>query len=208
MAPDAVGGVVNLRLRRNFSGAEAMLRYGSADGMHQKQAGLIVGTRWAGGSAMLALDGKATQRAQRDESPFFTDDLFPPWGGPDLRVFNAAPGNADRQHALRHPRRQNGIGLAACALVAGTANKQSVHQGVSVLPAQERNGGVFNVVQELTDSVTLTLEGFWSQRRFDRRISAVSGNYTVRAANLLRLAGGGRHLRGHQLLVLWRHRRG
>jgi iron complex outermembrane receptor protein len=54
---------------------------------------------------------------------------------------------------------------------------------VSVLPAQERNGGVFNVVQELNDSVTLTLEGFWSQRRFDRSISAVSGNYTVRATN-------------------------
>lgn len=180
---DAVGGVVNLRLRRNFSGAEAMLRYGSADGMHQKQAGLIVGTQWAGGSAMLALDGNSRSELNATSRPFFTDDLRP-WGGPDLRVFNAAPGNVQigsTRYAI--PTGQNGIGLAASRLVAGTANKQSVHQGVSVLPAQERNGGVFNVVQELTDSVTLTLEGFWSQRRFDRRISAVSGNYTVRAAN-------------------------
>jgi iron complex outermembrane receptor protein len=180
---DAVGGVVNLRLRRNFSGAEAMLRYGSADGMHQKQAGLIVGSQWTGGSAMLALDGNSRSELNATSRPFFTDDLRP-WGGPDLRGFNAAPGNVQigsTRYAI--PAGQNGIGLAASRLVAGTANKQSAHQGVSVLPAQERNGGVFNVVQELNDSVTLTLEGFWSQRRFDRSISAVSGNYTVRATN-------------------------
>lgn len=180
---DAVGGVVNLRLRRNFSGAEAMLRYGSADGMHQKQAGLIVGSQWTGGSAMLALDGNSRSELNATSRPFFTDDLRP-WGGPDLRGFNAAPGNVQigsTRYAI--PAGQNGTGLAASRLVAGTANKQSAHQGVSVLPGQERNGGVFNVVQELNDSVTLTLEGFWSQRRFDRSITAVSGNYTVRAAN-------------------------
>lgn len=180
---DAVGGVVNLRLRRNFSGAEAMLRYGSADGLQQKQAGLLLGTQWSGGSAMLALDGNSRSELNATSRPFFTDDLRP-WGGPDLRVFNAAPGNVQigsTRYAI--PAGQNGIGLAASRLVAGTANRQSVHQGVSVLPAQERNGGVLNVVQELNDSVTLTLEGFWSQRRFDRRITALSGNYTVRAAN-------------------------
>ena len=181
------------RLRRNFSGAEAMLRYGSADGMHQKQAGLIVGTQWAGGSAMLALDGNSRSELNATVAPSSSDDDLRPWGRPDLRVFNAAPGNADRQHALRHPAGQNGIGLAASRLVAGTATtkrpprrERAARAGAQWRRLQCRAG--------LTDSVTLTLEASGASAGLIAASAPSPATTPCGRPTLLRLAGGGRHL--------------
>ena len=73
---------------------------------------------------MLALDGNSRSELNATSRPSSPTTCAL---RADLRVFNAAPGNADRQHALRHP----GLGKTASArslrLVAGTANKQSVH---------------------------------------------------------------------------------
>jgi outer membrane receptor protein involved in Fe transport len=53
---DAVGGVVNFILRRNFDGAETRAQYGSvSDGSkHDVQAGQTVGTDWGSGSSVLS----------------------------------------------------------------------------------------------------------------------------------------------------------
>lgn len=180
---DAVGGVVNLRLRRSFTGVDAVLRYGSADGLTQKQAGAIGGFQWASGSAMVAVDRHERTALSADERAFYTDDLRA-WGGPDLRAFFASPGNV-QLGAVRYaiPSGQNGVGLLPSQLVAGTSRRQSIHKGVSALPAQERSSAVFTVVQDLSDNITLSLEGFWSERQFDRFIEARSGNLTVRNTN-------------------------
>ena len=58
---DAVGGVVNFILRRDFEGVETMVRAGSAtrgDG-DIRQAGISAGTRWTGGRAMASYEFRA-----------------------------------------------------------------------------------------------------------------------------------------------------
>ena len=52
---DAVGGVVNLILRKDFSGAETTMRYGTVtSGDHtEKQAAQVLGGAWKSGHAML-----------------------------------------------------------------------------------------------------------------------------------------------------------
>ncbi|RZJ08676.1 MAG: TonB-dependent receptor [Rubrivivax sp.] len=180
---DAVGGVVNIRLRSNFNGAEATARYGAADGMHQKQAGAIVGKAWSTGSAMVALDYNFRSALSADDRAFYTDDLRP-WGGPDLRGFNASPGNiqvGSTRYAI--PAGQNGVGLAPGKLVAGTANLQSANKGVSALPEQNRKSALFSFNQSLGERVAVTVEGFWTQRDFMRNLTAFNGNYTVRNTN-------------------------
>lgn len=66
---DAVGGVVNFILRRDFEGAEASLQVGSAtsgDG-DVLQAGATIGTAWSSGGAMLSYE-------YRDEDPILAAD--------------------------------------------------------------------------------------------------------------------------------------
>lgn len=53
---DAVGGVVNIILRRKFHGAESRVQYGSVSSgsMHNVQVGQTVGNDWTSGSALLS----------------------------------------------------------------------------------------------------------------------------------------------------------
>jgi outer membrane receptor protein involved in Fe transport len=81
---DAVGGVVNFILRKNFSGAETMVREDAvtSGGYRQFEAAQTAGTVWDGGSALLSyeyLDQKPLLAADRSYAhtlePF---DLVPP----------------------------------------------------------------------------------------------------------------------------------
>lgn len=53
---DAVGGVVNFILRRNFEGSETRLRAGAADELEDFRASQSLGTTWNSGSALVALE--------------------------------------------------------------------------------------------------------------------------------------------------------
>ncbi|MCM3420951.1 TonB-dependent receptor [Sphingopyxis alaskensis] len=73
---DAVGGVANIILRRDFSGLEATARFGaSTDGGNaQQEYSLVGGDRWNGGGFMLAGDfSRSTSVTARQRS--YTDSI-------------------------------------------------------------------------------------------------------------------------------------
>ncbi len=180
---DAVGGVVNMRLRKNFEGAEVSVRHGSGKDVHQNQIGAIFGKSWDSGNFMFAVDQNNRSRLGANDRKFFTDDMRP-WGGPDLRGFNANPGNV-QVGATRYaiPAGQNGVGLTANRLVAGTANLQSIYKGVDALPEQKRFSALGSLTQSLTDTIAVSLEVFSTERKYRRTLAAPSGNITVRNTN-------------------------
>jgi outer membrane cobalamin receptor len=53
---DAVGGVVNFILRRDFQGAETQLRAGYSDGVNEYRASQALGSAWDSGNAMISLE--------------------------------------------------------------------------------------------------------------------------------------------------------
>jgi len=55
---DAVGGVANIILKRNFEGAEVSVRYGEATdgGFEQAQASMVAGATWSKGGVMIAAE--------------------------------------------------------------------------------------------------------------------------------------------------------
>ena len=55
---DAIGGVVNFIMRRDFDGAETRVRYGTdgRGGTHESEVGQTVGRDWNGGSALLSYE--------------------------------------------------------------------------------------------------------------------------------------------------------
>jgi iron complex outermembrane recepter protein len=71
---DAVGGVVNFILRRDFEGGETSVRYGdsSQGGGEQLTVSQLLGTSWADGNAMLVYeyqDDRGVEVADRDFIP-------------------------------------------------------------------------------------------------------------------------------------------
>jgi iron complex outermembrane recepter protein len=53
---DAVGGVVNFILRRDFKGAETQLRSGWADGVNEYRVSQALGNAWDSGNALLSVE--------------------------------------------------------------------------------------------------------------------------------------------------------
>lgn len=70
---DAIGGVVNFIMRKDFSGAETRLRYADSTqgGLAQRQASQLLGTHWGSGNALLSyeyVDQAMLDRTDRDFS--------------------------------------------------------------------------------------------------------------------------------------------
>jgi iron complex outermembrane receptor protein len=180
---DAVGGVVNIQLRRKFKGVGLSARHGAADGMTQNQAAAIAGTSWRGGQVMVAGEVLRRGNLAAGDRDFYTDDMRP-WGGPDLRGTAANPANiqiGSTRYAI--PANQNGVGLQRSALVAGAPNLQSVYEGVDALPEQIRKSGVFSFGQNLGEAMRFNFEAFTSHRDYVRHTAAQSTNATVRSTN-------------------------
>lgn len=81
---DAVAGVINIILRKNFDGAETSLRYGSVTegSMAERQASQTIGKSWSGGSAVIVgeyYSRDSLSAADRDfaAGAFLPNDLFP-----------------------------------------------------------------------------------------------------------------------------------
>src|SRR5258707_6743647 len=76
---DAVAGVVNVILKRNYQGAETSLSYGwaPAGGGTQKLASQLFGTRWDGGDVLIAYEHAQQQEIDARQRDFTSTVLEP-----------------------------------------------------------------------------------------------------------------------------------
>ncbi len=180
---DAVGGVVNIMLRERYDGAQISAQYGSADGLDQRRLAGAFGTVWSSGSFMIAGEYNDRDNLPASKRSFYTDDLRP-WGGADQRVTFSSPGNIvvdGVSYAI--PAGQDGTALTAADLVAGTQNRVSRYLGTDVLPNQERYSIASTFEQELTTSISLSIQGLYAHREGANRGPAPSSTLTVPSSN-------------------------
>jgi iron complex outermembrane recepter protein len=170
---DAVAGVINLVLRRDFEGAETTVRYGSADGSDQYQLGQTFGTRWDGGSVFMAFEHQRRNAlAASDRRKQYNDDLRP-YGGSAPPALSS-PGNVlIGGVAYPLPGSQNGSDITLASLgVRGQPNLQSVWTGQDILPDQERNSFTATLNHDLTDRIELFADAQFTRREFEIDIGA------------------------------------
>jgi iron complex outermembrane recepter protein len=76
---DAIGGVVNFVLRRDFDGAETNLRYGDAfrSGATERSIGQTLGKSWGSGHVVATYEYYDQDRLQSTERPFSAQSSFP-----------------------------------------------------------------------------------------------------------------------------------
>ena len=184
---DAVGGVVNIMTRRGFDGAEAYVRQGFNEDVQSIQAGAVIGRKWNGGSAMLAYEFLDRGDLKASDRALYTDDLRG-FGGTDLRLFTASPGNI-QIGSTRYPipAGQNGSALTPGQLLPASAsnpaNRESVYRGTSAVPGQRRHSVIGTIRQEIAPGIELWTEGFYAHRQLDQTIGAVTANLSVPSTN-------------------------
>jgi iron complex outermembrane receptor protein len=184
---DAVAGVINLVLRRDFKGAETSVRYGAADGTDQYALSQTFGTTWERGSLFMAFEHQRRNALASSDRPRQYNDDLRPYGGsapPPL----ASPGNVVIGGvAYPIPANQDGSALTLDALgPAGQSNLMGVWVGQDVLPQQERNSFVAMLSHDLTDKIELFADAQFSRREFEIDLAAANsgaGGFAVPATN-------------------------
>lgn len=179
---DAVGGVVNILLRRNLDGADISGRVRFADGFEEYQVGAALGKDWGSGSLMVA--GEYVERGAlfAQDRDFYTDDLRP-YGGPDLRSTFAAPGNITVGGVSYAIPDGDGTNLTPADFTAGTVNRQSSYIGSAALPPQERYSLAATFEQDVTSFLSFYAQGVLANRKSVRPFSAMTASFDVPETN-------------------------
>ncbi|MBN8803549.1 MAG: TonB-dependent receptor plug domain-containing protein, partial [Sphingopyxis terrae] len=182
---DAVAGVVNLRFRNRFEGAETRMRAGTADGdFSEMQIAQLLGKKWNSGHLVLAAEYYSRGNLPATKRRFTSEDLRPV-GGPDLRSNFANPGTilAANGRVFAIPPGQDGRGLTAADLIEGSFNRADAQRLVDILPRQRSLSFYASAEQEI-GAITLFARGLYADRRYrvnQRRFGPVP--VTVTSAN-------------------------
>lgn len=131
---DAIGGVVNFILRRDFDGAEFGAQLGTADGFDEQRLSQVFGTTWTSGSFLVGY-----QYYHRDDLDASSRDYAAsadkrPFGGSDFRSSFSNPGTiflGPNTYAI--PAGQDGTSLTPAQLIVGTRNRGNQNEGVTLL---------------------------------------------------------------------------
>ena len=89
---DAVAGVINIILKKNYEGAETTASYGGANAYNTSSIGQNFGKTWSGGSALVAATFENNSDLKNSDRSFYTANLTP-FGGTDTRTINCFPAN-------------------------------------------------------------------------------------------------------------------
>lgn len=186
---DAVGGVVNIILRRDFDGAESLVRVGTSTqgGGSDLQASQTFGTRWSTGNVMLS--GEYYQRdslANADRDFTRSADLTP-FGGTDFRDTFSNPGNIlslfTGQPAFAIPPGQDGTNLTTADLLPGVVNLRNQNATTDLMPRQERWSLFGSLRQELGPDTSLFAEARYGRREFRSQGPGFATTIIVPASN-------------------------
>lgn len=172
---DAVGGVVNVVLKRRFEGQETRLRLGTSTqgGGEEIQAAHTFGTSWESGDFVFSYESGRRWGLKGSDRPFTATSDLRALGGTDHRVIYAHPANilvlnpatATYQVGWSVPPGQGGAALAPSDFIAGVANLENQRQGGDVLPRDERQGVYLSLSQDLTSDIRLVSDLRYNHRR-------------------------------------------
>lgn len=164
---DAIGGVVNFILRKNFDGAELSARSGfTGDGYDEQQIAAIAGHSWGSGWGMVTAEYTRNSALYASELPWYQANNLDR-GGRDLRTNFCNPGTISvggGTYAIP----QGGVTPANVgSLVRGTSNRcfyNAVGNADAVFPEMERVSVVAALSQDIGSRVRLFADGFYSYR--------------------------------------------
>ncbi|QYC11446.1 TonB-dependent receptor [Brevundimonas nasdae] len=173
---DAIGGVVNVILRRDYEGAETRVRVGRTwDGPSgEHQFGQSLGARWTSGSILAAYEYNDREALPASDRRLAGDADLRWRGGSDRRLYYAAPGNivlldpaVGYLPAYAIPGGQDGTALQPSDFIAGAVNYGNQRAGLNVLPRQTRHSGFLALNQALGDRLHSNADARFGRRDYE-----------------------------------------
>lgn len=189
---DAVGGVVNIILRRNFDGQESRLRVGASEGGAESViAAHTIGRIWSGGQALLSYEFEHQQALGTTDRDYTATGDLRPLGGTDHRTFYGVPGNIVRfdnaagAYVVTHAIRPGPTGTARSPadFAAGQQNFGNTRVGAALVPAFDRHAAYLYGRQTLGSHVEVTGDLRFSQHEFETDSLTPTVLATVTTAN-------------------------
>jgi iron complex outermembrane receptor protein len=190
---DAVGGVVNIILRRDYDGVETRARYGqTSDGAAREyQFGQTIGKLWSGGGLIGSYEYYDRGALATADRPLAGNADLRSLGGSDRRLNYANPGNlvvynaavGGYVSAFAIPMGQNGRTLTPGDFLAGQTNRSNQRQGMNVLPHQQRHSIYLSGHQDLGSRLTVSADARWGRREWDTVSAPIVTLITANAAN-------------------------
>ena len=183
---DAVGGVVNIILRKDFTGLESRVRASSAGGeARERQFAQLWGSEWSKGHSLIGYqysDRDPLQASAREYSAANYD--LRRFGGSDLRTPGGNPGTltlAGQRYAI--PAGQDGTQLTLAQLTPGTVNYSDNVNNRSLLPAQKLHAAFLSASYDVNARWVLSADGRYSTRDFEITQPQTAASVTVPVAN-------------------------
>lgn len=170
---DAVAGVVNVILRRDFKGQETTARYGfttQSDNLDEFQFSHAAGTAWKGGNVVLSYEFHHRDLLLRKDRPYAASRDLRPFGGGDYRIPFGNPGNILTPsegftviYAI--PAGQDGKNLTRADLLPPSATNFYNYAAETILFPRRRQHSLFGyLAQDVTKSIELYVEGRYAHR--------------------------------------------
>jgi outer membrane receptor protein involved in Fe transport len=189
---DAVGGVVDIRLRTDLNGGDTRASAGVATqgGYARYLASQAVGRIWSSGHVLAAYEYSRNDALRGADRPYTGNADLRSLGGTDRRsVTVSAPANILRLNGAGAfvatyavPAGQNGVGLTPADFVAGTFNATNQRAAYDVIPKSIRHSAVVAVDQEV-GPVNLSGDFRFAHREIDAHNSAATATLVLTSAN-------------------------
>ncbi|MDG2520529.1 TonB-dependent receptor [Caulobacter segnis] len=182
---DAVGGVVNIILRKTFERQETRLRFGGAPGgLGQGSAAHTAGASWSGGHAVVSYEFSHKDALRAAERDYAASADLRPFGGADLRRHFSSPGNivsgARVLYAIRPSER--GYARSPADFAAGETNLFSGFAGQDIIAGQTRHG-LFAAAAQSWGGLKFEADMRYSRRDYEGRAGGNSTTINVSRAN-------------------------
>ena len=193
---DAIGGVVNIILRRNFEGFEARVRGSTASGdATERTIAALWGHAGPDGHVLLGFqydDSRALACSARAYCAANGD--YRRFGGSDLRSIGGNPGTIldpiTGAPIAAIPRGQDGSNLTVSQLIPGAANYTDSVSYNDILPQLYMRSAFLSAAYNLSTLWELSIDGRYSSRDFESTFPQPAGTFLVPAGNAFNHLGG------------------
>jgi len=190
---DAVAGVVNVILNRDFEGAAARLRYGGVTegDLRETTASYVLGASLGDLSIVGGYEYRDRGSLALSERDQTADSDLRRFGGDNFSRNTSNPGNITRIGAtnvvIAIPSDQDGSNLSQSDLLIGQVNLQNTNLGGDLYPTQTSHHGFFSAQYELTPNIELFVDGFAGIREASARDPQLNATFSVPQTNAWRV---------------------
>lgn len=172
---DAIGGVVNVKLRDGYDGMETRLRYGELTNGNVPEVALsqVLGTTWDTGHMFIGYEYYERDALASSAREFTANSDLRPLGGDNFSTLESNPGNiiqiGETPTSLAIPQGQDGTALSESALLADTINYNNLRSSDELLPRHERQSAMLSVSQSVGEKLRLFADVLYSEHEYRHR---------------------------------------